>query len=499
MPEHLRALVVVLLIGVITFSFAKKAISPIISGSRFNQWRNIWFIITLTVFLSHNFWVYIVVSSLFIAYASKRELNKPALFFLLLFTTPPLVLSIPGFGVVNYLFEISHLRLLALVILLPAFLSLIKSRSTLSFGRNWPDKLIMLYMVLSVLLQLRDTTLTDGLRQGFYAFTDIFLPYYVTSRALQKYEHIKHAISAFVIASFIVAATGLFEFVKHWLLYDPISDVWGIHSAIGVYLGRADSLRALASLGQPIVMGYVIVVAIGFYLYLKSSIRSKNSQRLGLALLVLGLIAPLSRGPWVGAGILLITFIATGPNVIKRLTILSMVALLAIPILSVTPGGKKIINLLPFIGNTEQSNIDYRDKLIDNSIIIIKRYPWFGSVNYLETPEMQEMIQGQGIIDVVNTYIGISLSYGLIGLSLFIGFFMTVLLGINQSRKKILNKTDELYLLGRSLAAILIAVLVIIFTVSSINAIPVIYWSVAGLGVAYTEIVKRIRITQKMG
>jgi hypothetical protein len=39
--------------------------------------------------------------------------------------------------------------------------------------------------------------------------------------------------------------------------------------------------------------------------------------------------------------------------------------------------------------------------------------------------------------------------------------------------------------------ATLLAILVIIFTVSNITIIPIVYWSVAGLGVAYAEMMRR--------
>jgi hypothetical protein len=42
------------------------------------------------------------------------------------------------------------------------------------------------------------------------------------------------------------------------------------------------------------------------------------------------------------------------------------------------------------------------------------------------------------------------------------------------------------------LLATLIGILVIIFTVSSITFIPVVYWSIAGLGVAYIQMVRRL-------
>lgn len=195
----------------------------------------------------------------------------------------------------------------------------------------------------------------------------------------------------------------------------------------------------------------------------------------------------------MGAALLLIIFIATGPFAIKRLVMISMVAVVALSVIAVLPGGGRIINLLPVIGNVERANIDYREKLLENSIIVIKRNPLLGTVNYYKDPEMQEMIQGQGIIDIVNTYLQVSLKYGLIGLGLFAGFFFVVLSGIHKSRKMISDKTSELYLLGRTLFATLIAVLAMIFTVSSIGMIPIIYWSFAGLGVAYINIVKRAK------
>ena len=491
MPEYLRALVVILLIASFTFAFAKKAIAPVILGERFKRWRNAWLAITLIAFLSQNFWIYILASGLLIAFISKREPNKIALFFVLLFAVPSIGSGITGLGAVNYLFEINHLRLLSLVILFPAFISLLTNPNTLKFGKNLPDKLIILYLILTILLDIRGTTITDSLRQALYAFTDVFLPYYVASRALKQLDHLKEALNGFVVASFVVAAIASFEFSKGWLLYKTLPNVWGIHAGIGNYLMRGNNLRALASLGQPIVLGYVLVVAIGFYLFIGSLIRSKNIQRLGLAILTLGLLATLSRGPWVGAIALLVIFIVTGPYAIKRLAILSITAIAAISLISIMPRGEKVINLLPFIGNIERDNIDYREKLLGNSIIVIKRNPLFGSVNYLDTPEMQQMIQGEGIIDIVNTYLQISLNYGLVGLGLFAGIFLMVLSGLHQCRKIISDKESELYLLGRSLTATLIAVLIIIFTVSSIVTIPIIYWSLAGIGVAYIDIVKR--------
>jgi O-antigen ligase len=121
------------------------------------------------------------------------------------------------------------------------------------------------------------------------------------------------------------------------------------------------------------------------------------------------------------------------------------------------------------------------------SIQVIMQNPFFGAPDFLTSPAMQELMQG-GIIDVVNSYLWVGLTSGLVGLSLFSGFFIAVAVGIFKGMRNVPDGNDELFLLGRALFSVLLGILVIIFTVSSITVVPVIYWSVAGLGVAYARI-----------
>lgn len=493
MPEHLRALIVILALACIVFAFARRPATDLIPHSDFTRRRNLWLSLSALAFISHSFWVYAVLTALVLAITQRRERNPLALFFMLLFLIPPAPIQIPGLGLINYLFALDHVRLLALLILLPAFFTLRKRAGTLPFGRTWPDKLLALYLLLSALLHLRETTLTDTLRQTLYLFTDVFLPYYVASRALKQLSDFKDAMLAFALAAMVLALIGVFEYTRHWLLYNALTNAMGIHWDMSNYLGRGGSLRASASTGQAIVLGYVISVAIGFYLFLHTSVRSRLQQRLGALLLAAGLFAPLSRGPWVGSAAIIAVFIATGRNAAKRLMLLGLAAVLALPLLSIIPGGNKLIDLLPYIGTIEKGNITYRERLLDNAIIVIQRNPVLGSIDFLSTPEMQSMIQGQGIIDIVNTYLIVTLKSGLIGLALFAGFFIAIAFGIYKSFRTFQDKDDETLRLGRALLATLVGVLLTITTVSSISVIPVVYWSVAGLGVAYIQMVRNLR------
>ena len=490
MPEHIRALFVILALATVVFAFARRPAADLIPLNDFIRRRNLWLGLTVLAFISHSFWLYAALAAIVLTIARRRERNPLALFFILLFLIPSASAEIPGFGLINYLFELSHVRLLALLILLPAFFALHNRAVTLPFGRIWPDKLLALYLVLSALLQLRETTLTDTLRQSLYLFIDVFLPYYVASRTLKQLSDFKDALLAFALAAMLLALIGTFEYARHWLLYGSLSDALGLRWGMSNYAGRGGSLRASASTGQSIVLGYVISVAIGFYLFLHAGVRSRLQQRLGALLLAAGLFATLSRGPWVGAAAMITVFIATGRNAVKRLILLGLAGVLSLPLLSIIPGGNKLIDLLPYIGTTDTGTITYREELFAKAMIVIQRNPLFGSVDYLNTAEMQSMMQGEGIIDIVNSYLAIALESGLIGLLLFAGFFTTIALGIRKALRTFQDKDAEALRLGRALLATLLGVLVTITTVSSISVIPVVYWSLAGLGAAYIQMLR---------
>lgn len=491
MPEHLRALIVILVLATVFFVFARRPAAHISGADNFKRRTNLWFALTISAFLVHNFWLFTLIAIPLLIYASRHEKNSPSLFFFILFVIPMAFIPIPGFGLVNFLFDLSHARILELIILLPAFFSLLRQGGNLAFGRTWPDKALTAYLLLTAMLYLRETSITDTLRQIFYLFTDVFLPYFVISRSLKNLQEFRDALFSLLLAIMVLALIAIFEANFHWLLYPPLLDALKMGEGMTSYLGRDGMLRAIVTAGQPIALGYLMVVGIGLYLFLQRSIKHNFTRRLGMGLLAAGLIAPLSRGPWIGAAVLLLVFIATGPKPARRLMSMMLVAMLAVSLVSMLPIGERMINLLPFIGTTEKGTIEYREKLLTNSMIVIKRNPWFGSFDYHLEPEMESMRQGQGIIDKVNTYVTITLEKGFVGLGLFAGFFALTLMVIYQAMRSIPDRDKEEYQLGRALLATLLAMMVIIFTVSSISIIPIMYWSVAGLGVAYAQMVRK--------
>ncbi len=489
MPENIRALVVILIIASTTFFIATQSGSSLINRKEATSQRNLWLIIISLAFISFNFWVYSTLLAISLLFINKNNTNNVTIFFLLLCIVPTLSFSISGLGIINYLFDLSHQRILVLILLLPIFLKLLRT-DKLKIGQYGTDKILLIYILLGILLYFRGSTITDTLRYSLYQFIDIILPYFVISRHLYNLERFRSALLYFLVSILIIASIGVFESFFHWLLYNSLASNWDLSLKFSGYSAqRAGVVRAKASVGT-IPLGYLVAVGLGIYPFISHSIRKKYIRFLGWLVLLIGIIAPLSRGPWVGALFIVFIYVVTGKQVIKKLSRFTIFSIISLTLLSSTPIGTKIIDLLPMIGDTQQENISYRQQLIENSIQVIKENPIFGSDTYLKTEAMQEMRQGQGIIDIVNSYIRIALDKGLSGLFLFILFYLNILRNIHKSLKKIPTENTELRLLGRSLFATISGVLVIIFTVSSVSIIPWVYWCLAGLGMGYSLMVQ---------
>jgi O-antigen ligase len=400
---------------------------------------------------------------------------------------PRIAQFVPGLGVVENLFSIDYQRLLALCVLLPAYLVIRIQPGSQPFGRLTADKLLLGYLVLSASLMLAYTSISITLRNGvFNAFVDVFLPYYVASRLLTTVERFRDALTAFVIGALVLSAILMFEFAKKWLLFSSLDEALGVHWGWITYQARASNLRATGPIGHPVAAGYAVAVGWGLFLYVRTLLPGW-AKALALLLLTAGLVAPLSRGSWVGAAAMLVVFVAMGPalNFVK----LAAVALVGIPLLLISPLGSSIIEYLPFVGSIEANTVIFRQRMAEASLQVILDNPVFGRYDYLETPAMEALRGTDGLIDTVNTYAVVGLGSGLVGLSLFGGFFLLVIARLYKCLRNCADKTTERYILGQALLATLVGILVIIGTLAPVLCIPTIYWCIAGVGVAYTRLV----------
>jgi hypothetical protein len=487
MPEIVRALLVVLAIALVVFKVARTSLLGVVQSRQdFDLRRNVWFGITLALFLSHSFWIFSIVAAVLLMYGASKDSNAVAFSMVLLFAAPLVTDQVSGLGVINYLVELNYFRLISIFVFLPVALRLRREKGAITFGSTTPEKFLIAYMVFGLIRQILVDSSTNTMRSGVYLVTDVVLPYYVASRSFKSIAAIRDAMGAFVLAAAVVGLIGFFEFLKSWLLYSNIPVALGTEWGLGSYLLRGANLRGTATTGQAIVLGYVMVVALGLYIFVSKSVANKKIALLGFIGLILGLLAPLSRGPWVGALLMAVVFVGSGPNAVKNLAKAGSLGMLVFLLALASPYGPTIIDHLPFVGTLEADNVLYRERLFTNSMAVISKNLWFGSYDFMSTPEMLELKFGfdGGIIDLVNSYIAITLSGGITALGAFVGFFGWIVVKLYASRSNTGQSESEIGLLQRSLLATLIAILFMIATVSSITFIPIVYWLVAGCAVS---------------
>jgi O-antigen ligase len=494
MPVHLRALVVILAAAVVVFLLAERPLcAATTTVADYRRRRNAWFGVTLIGFLAHSFWLYVLLTLVLVAVLARRDRNPLALFFLLMFAIPAFSMDVPGFGLVNYLFSLNHVRLLSLVILLPLSIRLMVGARR-DVGREKHrvvDLLVAVYLIYSLVLQATVDNLTGLMRGTFGLWLDVWLPYYVASRALSDLRAWREAIAALILSVAVMALLAPFESLRGWLLYEELRAALGVPAPeLGLYLTRGEGglLRANVAVGNAIVLGYVMMVALLLSTFVLQTLQPRIWAVLASLALLAGLVSALSRGPWVGAAVGIVFVMGLGAGAAKRLGRLAGITAITLVAIALLPGGERVIDHLPFIGSVEEGSVTYRQRLFEVSMGVFWQNPIFGSLHYLFHPAMEEMRQGQGIIDIVNTYLAVALPYGLVGLFLFVSPFVY---GIAACWRRVAFARDdsELVRLGRALVGTVLAVLVTIATVSSISVVPLMYWILLGLCVAFARMV----------
>lgn len=424
--QDIKALVVVLGLTLPLWHLAKRVFAPLAAPGDFERRRNVWLALTVLGLLAPNIWIYTVFALPIMLWAARRESNPVALYILLFFVIPNTSIRLPSIGV--DLFDISHQRLLALGVLIPAYLQARRERfqasangSRVYRGLDATDWFLVFYVLLTLVLPAPHDSVTNTMRRTFLAVLDIGLLFAVWSRLSPRVEAFRDVMGAWLLAAIMMSPLAMFETARAWLLYADISHQWGNPNAFA-YLMRGSLLRAQVTAGHSLTLGIWLATAWALYLGLQSRWDSRWLKLFFGAVLLGGLAASLARGAWISAFFAFVVFYLLDPRgALPAVKAMGGFAVIALLFLS-SPIGDDFLALLPFVGSVDSENVIYRKRLLEVSLGLIARNPWFGDPFVLS--QMESLRQGQGIIDLVNGYLTVALFNGLVGLSLFVGFLL---------------------------------------------------------------------------
>ena len=482
MLMNLKAMVVVLALATIVFVLAKPICLRFTALEDFNRRRTVWYVLTVVAFMSPSFWLYVLVAMPLLGWAGQKDSNPVALFLFFFFVIPPVAIEIPVVGI-NKLFDLSNVRVLCFVVLLPAALSRARmAPAAKPFRLSTMDWLLLLYGALQLVLFWPYESYTNTARRTVLFLLDVYLVYFACSRLLNDRRSLVDAMGAFWLPAAIMALVATFESLRYWLLYVDIVARWGDANMFG-FLLRGDSLRAQASTGHALALGYVLSMALGCWMYLKSSGVSRSKNIAAIGLLASGLVFCYSRGPWLTAVLVLMIFIALGSsNSAKLIKGALVLAAIAWAVAS-TPLGASLIESLPFIGTRDQDTVEYRRQLFETSWALIQQHPFLG--NPFVALDLESLRQGQGIIDLVNGYLQVALYYGLIGLALYSGVHLLALKRAIVCMRNARSQGDiDMLALGAALTACVAANLFFMATAGQ----SWLQWAFAGLLAGYARL-----------
>lgn len=489
LPVHMRACVFVLA----AYGLGTLYIFFFYRYKYLLKWSACWAIVTSAAFLSGHIGILIATVIFIRIFLIPREISEQVKYYFVLLPIIPLfVYEVSGPLGINLVMELNYARLLSLTILIPAFILLQKKSGgfTKNFLSGSLDKLILFYVLFLCILSFRNTTVTSGFRESFHLiFLDIFLPYYVISRSIQTLDDFRRVFIGILFSAIMLSFLALLEQKMHWPFFRYLPDLLDFRPVVVNAFGevRGIFLRVNATMA-PIPLGYFMVFALGVLLFTKDLLpKRKLFVSATTALFLVILVFTGSRGAWLTAIVFLLFYVYLEiSNLWLKLSLLAG----GIGLIFIGNLGLSMMGGLDADSVDEHGTFQYRIDLINSSIDIIKNNLLFGTDDPNKGGALESMRQGQGIIDIVNSYLELLFFQGIVGFTLFLAIFSISIRNLYVAAKSV-RKNNKVWLLGNMLTAMTVSTLVMIGTVSSVDFIPIYYWSLIGLAGAYARMCKR--------
>lgn len=482
MVYQTKILIVVTILAFTAIYLFRNQLRLCLSDKEISTFKKAWFFISFWGIFAPQVWVLMGGMALIIFVIKRQFSDDPVgligLFVVSVFAIPNVFGYLPGIGPIYTLFKLDTVALCSMVILLPLLKSSLKKGPLFSFDT---DKYVIAYFMLGSMLDLRASPITEVGREFINHFFEGILPYLVVSRNLRSMRDHHRLLGAMVFSFGAMTLIAAYEAVVKQYLYTIIKFKYRlVHPVMLVGNYRAGFLRAMGVIASPISFGIFMAFLVSAILYINHFARRGLYSFGALMLSIAALIFTFARGSWVGGLISGLLYTLKNEKAFGKFFKLGVYASLGLIAISFTPYVEKLEELLPAQFKGEEAHrtdtFDYRARLLENSIIVIKESPGFGNPTYMNHPAMQEMKQGQGIIDIVNTYLSISLKHGLVTLVIFLLAILPNMWKIYSLSQKVPDQYSMLSRYGKFISFTVLGLLIMIYNMSPLGYLRMYMW-----------------------
>ncbi|MET3825517.1 hypothetical protein ABIC16_001210 [Sphingomonas sp. PvP055] len=268
------------------------------------------------------------------------------------------------------------------------------------------------FVLLLIIIAIRGTSATNWLRQILAVVMSYGIPVLVIDQCMRSAANRRTFLLTLAGIGSMLAAILTYESRVHWPLYTSLYNKFQVLLPGLVVKFRDGSMRAYGPLDEATSAGFALVITFAAALACHRDFRNGPARYVVPALIGLGILAPQSRGGMIGAAVVLVCYAFYhygSAGLAKAAALLAPLAAVYFARSNSNGGGTA----------DAQNTVDYRQQLFHRGMEEFWKNPIIGDSMDDVMARMEDMRQGEGIIDFVNSYLYFGLALGVIGVVLF--------------------------------------------------------------------------------
>lgn len=326
-------------------------------------------------------------------------------------------------------------------------------------------------ILLLVAALARGATPTHFLRVAINIMFDLGLPYFIVSRGIGTLGAMRDMRLWLGAGAVVLSAILIYEVSRAWPIYNQLYVNYMVPIDYFVK-SRGGLLRAAGPFLESTSAAFVMAICTYALWLARDAFRSRFHHLSVLAIAIVGLMAPQSRGAWMGLLLAVVVAMAYRGQYLRivRLGLLAGGAWLALTIAAQTSAS--LSETLGLSGASSETS-DYRRMLLTRGLEEFRDSPLFGFALRDITERLSDLRQGEGIVDFVNAYLWVLLISGIAGFALFLGcygLFVGQALGLWRWSMRAEDRMDAACF---ALGGLVMAASMLVFT--AFNARPAVF------------------------
>lgn len=300
----------------------------------------------------------------------------------------------------------------------------------------WADAAMFIVIAILVVVDARGGPPVGYLRQFANYFLVYIIPVYVITRSARNAEDWRTMLTAMAGVGIILSVIVLFEARGTWPLYAPLTSHFSFDLNGIIVKWRGGMMRAYGPMGEATNMGFVSVICFAAALAVRQSFRSNLHYVAVVGLIAVGSLPPQSRGGLIGMALAFVISSFYRRGISGAMQVAGAASLIG--------GAYALSMLVGSFGDQIQTSLneakgtgDYRSELWRRGMEEFWKNPLLGDTFPNVIARMQDMVQGEGIVDFVNSYLYFMLFSGAIGAFFFCLAFIIPMWRLSLIRKRL--------------------------------------------------------------